>query len=417
MENSAISIETLKECLADRREELSDICIQAITECIKGKPLTGSGGALNNIVSNILNIALQAECECHVKSTKKLHNRRNGQMPKVIESQFGNLNIITPRDRNGSFDPQVVKKREMKLAEGLYEQIVELYAVGMSTRDISTNVKNIYGVTISPESVSHVTSMVLDELKIWEKRTLDPIYPVVWLDAIHYKTMQDGKSGDRAIYNAIALGVDGKMHVLGMYLDHSESSNFWRGVLDDLKSRGVKDVLIMCVDGLTGFPSAIKDVYPQARVQLCIVHQLRNSAKIVGPKNRKAVIGDLSKIHQAPTKKQAKEKLEEARVKWADKYPNIFESWDTKWNMLTTFFDFPQPLRCKIYTTNAIESYHSQLRRLTKTKGCFSTDNSLLKLAYLRMKKVQDKWNHKTVREWPEVLASLKILFGERMEI
>ena len=416
MENREVPTDALLKCLKDRREEMSDLCFQAISECLSGKPLTGPNGALNQLVSNLLNIALSAECESHIASTKDQKNRRNGLMPKVVESQFGDLDIVTPRDRNGDFDPQIIKKRELKLAEGLYEQILSLYATGMSTRDISKAVKDIYGVTLSCSSVSHVTNKLREEIESWKKRPLDPIYPVVWMDAVHYKVMQDGKSTTRAVYNILGIGMEGNKQVLGMYIDHSEGANYWRSVLEDLKDRGIKDIFIACVDGLTGFPAAITDIFPLTQVQLCIVHQLRNNAKVAGPKNRKAVVDDLTKIHKSPTIEAATAALEDARIKWGNKYPKIFESWDKNWNLLTTFYDFPDPLRNMIYTTNPVESYHSQLRRLTKTKGCFPNNTALEKMIYLRQKAAQDAWSKKPVQKWHEIMAIFKIKFGDRMK-
>lgn len=380
--------------------------------------LEGKGGVLPTMAANLINCILKAESDVHIKNTKDEKNRHNGLMKKTMKSPIGNVEVSTPRDRNGSFSPEFIKKREVFLTKQMSDKIIAMYARGMSQGDISNMFEETYGVAISKASISEITDSVVSMMEDWQRRPLDPFYPIVYMDAEHFKVKCRNAGGDttRAVYNVIGVDNDGHKDLIGMYVDHSEGAGFWGSVMDDLRERGMKDIGVACVDGLTGFPSAIREAFPLAIVQLCIVHQMRNSAKHVASKYRKEVMEDLKEVYHSTTREMAREKLEEARKKWGSKYPSVFDSWDNHWNELTAFYDFPPEVKHLIYTTNPIEGYHRQVRKVTKTKSIYPNDNALKKQIYLKYLLIEKKWKKETVADWDRAKEHLQLLFGERMK-
>lgn len=344
-------------------------------------------------------------------------NRRNGKMEKQVQTPYGEITVSTPRDRNGSFEPQIIKKRETILAEGSADKIIGLYAIGASTREISRWYEENVGSSISAETISAITDRVLPEIKEWKSRQLDEVYAIVWLDAIHYKVKDEkGQAVTRAIYNVLGINKEGKKDLLGMYVSRSEGANFWLSVLTDLQNRGVQDILIACVDGLKGFPDAIKSVFPQTAVQLCIVHQIRNSIKYVASKNQKEFMKDLKTVYQAVSKDSAEGALDQLESKWGEDYPIVIKSWRDNWDLLTEYFQYTAPIRKLIYTTNTVEGYHRQIRKVTKNKGVFTNDQSLEKLVYLAYRNIKKKWTM-SLSNWGQISQQLAIKFEDRFSL
>lgn len=361
---------------------------------------------------------MDGEMESHHDETKPLSsNRRNGRMRKQLQTEYGPVEVETPCDRDGSFEPETVRKRQRILAEGLSDKIISLYASGQSMQQISDFIEENYGSRLSKETISNITEKVWDEIKSWRNRPLDAVYPIVWMDAIHYKVRNDkGSAESRAIYNVIGIDKNGRKDLLGMYVSHSEGANFWLGVLTDLQNRGVRDILIACVDGLSGFPDAIGSVFPDTDVQLCIVHQIRNSMKYVGSKNQKEFLKDLKLVYAADTKEKAEMELDNLEKKWGSLYPIVIKSWRDKWELLSCYFQYTAPIRKIIYTTNTVEGYHRQVRKITKTKGVFPTDDTLYKLVYLAYRNIRKKWTM-PLANWGQTAQQLAIKFGERFKI
>lgn len=340
-------------------------------------------------------------------------NSRNGHSQKTITTSYGDVEIEIPRDRNGEFEPQVVKKYQRDVS-GIEGKVISMYAKGMTTRDISSHLYEIYGIDTSADMISKITDRVLPEAREWQARPLEHTYIVFFMDAIHYHVQQDGMVVKKAVYIAIGIRTDGTKDVLGMYIGGNESAKYWLSVLNDLKTRGMQDVLITCVDGLTGFVEAIAAVFPQTDVQRCIIHQIRSSTKYVASKDIKAFVRDLKKIYKAPKQEKAWDSLVELENAWGNKYPACIKSWKENWNELTSFFAYPSNLRKLIYTTNAIEGFNRQLRKVTKNRTIFPTDDALFKLIYLAMKDITAKWTDKP-HEWGEIMNQLMILYPERL--
>lgn len=391
---------------------------QVLEELKAGKPLFGKDGALAPLLENIINAALEGEMDAHLtEESRQAGNRRNGKMQKQVQTPVGEVTVSTPRDRDSSFDPQFIKKRETMLAEGMAEKIISMYALGTSTRAISDWMEENLGSRVSAETISSITDRVLPEIKSWRSRSLDPVYAIVWLDAIHYKVMDEkGFAVTRAIYNVLGIGKDGKKDLLGMYISKSEGSNFWLSVLTDLQNRGVKDILITCIDGLKGFPDAIKSVFPETNVQLCIVHQIRNSLKYVGSKNQKMFLADLKRVYSAVSKEAAETQLDSLETKWGEQYPIVIKSWRDNWERLTEYFQYTPMIRKLIYITNTVEGYHRQIRKVTKNKGVFPNDTALEKLVYLAYRNIRKKWTM-PLANWAEISQQLAIKFGERFQL
>ena len=391
---------------------------EVVKEFRNGKKLTGKDGLLAPLIKQLVESALEAEIESHIANDvlagKK--NRRNGYNKKRIKgSSEGSFELETPRDRNGTFEPQIVKKHQTSISDEIEEKILSMYALGMSYKDIASHIEEIYQINISTATISAVTDKIISKVKEWQARPLEPIYPFVWLDAIHYKIKDGGKYISKAVYTILGVGLDGKKEVLGLYLSESEGANFWLSVLTDLQARGVEDILIASVDGLKGFPEAINAIFPKAEVQLCIVHQIRNSIKYIASKEQKEFAKELKLIYQAPTKEVAEEELLKLDEKWGKKYPVVINSWQKKWENLSVYFKYPQDIRRIIYTTNIIESVHRQFRKLTKTKGAFPNETSLTKLLYLGIKNAQKKWTM-PIRNWSLTLSQLAIFFEGRLD-
>lgn len=399
-------------------EEFVRMREEIVKQCLAGKPLFGKDGALAPMIQSILNAVLEGEMDAHMSEEEREEgNRRNGKMEKQVQTPYGEITVSTPRDRNGSFEPQIIKKRETILAEGSADKIIGLYAIGASTREISRWYEENVGSSISAETISAITDRVLPEIKEWKSRQLDEVYAIVWLDAIHYKVKDEkGQAVTRAIYNVLGINKEGKKDLLGMYVSRSEGANFWLSVLTDLQNRGVQDILIACVDGLKGFPDAIKSVFPQTAVQLCIVHQIRNSIKYVASKNQKEFMKDLKTVYQAVSKDSAEGALDQLESKWGEDYPIVIKSWRDNWDLLTEYFQYTAPIRKLIYTTNTVEGYHRQIRKVTKNKGVFTNDQSLEKLVYLAYRNIKKKWTM-SLSNWGQISQQLAIKFEDRFSL
>lgn len=387
----------------------------ALNALRSGQPLTGKDGFLTPLIKQLTEAALRAEQEQHLAEDPE-PNRKNGYTKKTIKSPAGRFELATPRDRSGTFEPQFIKKNQTHLTEDLERKILSMYAHGNSYQNIREHLKDFYDIDFSNGSLSAITDKLLPELASWRERDLDPVYPIVWLDAIHYKIKENGRFVSKAIYTILALNIEGKKELLGLYLSDTEGAHYWLNVLTDLQNRGLKEVLIACVDGLKGFPEAIATIYPETEVQLCIIHQIRNSAKYVASKNQKAFMADLKSVYRAATKNAAEIALDELEIKWGKQYPVVIKSWRDKWDNLSVFFKYPEDIRKTIYTTNAVEAVHRQFRKLTKTKGGFPSENSLLKLLYAGILNASEKWTS-PVHNWNLTLSQLCLHFEGRLDI
>lgn len=388
-----------------------DAAIKALRE---GKDLSGKDGILTPLIKQLTEAAMRAELEEHLANEDK-PNRRNGYTSKTMKSPAGSFVLETPRDRAGTFEPQIVKKHQTQLTDELERKVIALFALGNSYQDIRTHIAEIYGMELSNGTINAVTDKLLPELQAWRERDLEPVYPIVWLDAIHYKIKENGRYISKAIYTILGLNIEGKKELLGLYLSDQEGAHHWLSVLTDLHNRGVKDILIACVDGLQGFPEAIESIYPQTEIQHCVIHQIRNSMKYVASKNQKAFMADLKCVYKAATLNAAERALDELEAKWGDKYPMVIKSWRSKWPTLSAYFKYPEYVRKPIYTTNAVEAVHRQFRKLTKTKGGFANENSLLKLLYAGILKASERWTH-PIQNWNLTLSQLMIHFPDRLE-
>jgi len=379
-----------------------------------GKGLGGKDGALTPLIKQLTEMALQAELETHLSQDLE-KNRKNGTSSKTMKSSNGAFDLETPRDRNGSFEPELVKKNQTHMSDELESKMLSLFALGNSYSQIADHIEDMYGVHFSKPAITAITDKLIPKLEEWKKRPLSSIYPFIYLDAIHYKVRDEGHYVSKAFYTVLGVNIEGKKEILGLYLNESEGAKFWLQVLTDLQNRGVEDILIASVDGLKGFPEAINSVFPHTEVQLCIVHQIRNSLKYVASKNQKQFAGELKKVYQAFTKEEAEVELDKLENKWGKKYPIIFESWRNKWDNLSNYFKYPEPIRRIIYTTNIIESVHRQFRTLTKTKGAFPNDNSLLKLLFAGIQNAEKKWTM-PIHNWSLTISQLNIYFKERLK-
>jgi len=374
---------------------------------------------LKDLFASTIQEMLEAELEDHLgyerydNQNKSTSNSRNGYRSKRVKSDFGEVKLNIPRDRNGNFQPRVIQNYENDIS-GIEDQVIGMYSKGMSTRDISSHLKSIYGVDISHTLVSKITDRVLPLANEWQNRPLDSIYPIVFMDAVHYKVRIDGRIINKAAYAAIGINLEGTKEVLGIWVGENESSKYWLKVLTEIRNRGVKDILIASVDGLSGFSEAIKAVFPDTEIQRCIVHQIRNTLGYVSYKHRKEFAKDLKNVYTALNEEVALNELTLLEEKWNDKYEIALRSWRNNWNELSTYFKYPQEIRTLIYTTNSMESYNRQLRKVTKSKSVFPSDNSLHKSLYLATIDISDKWTQK-VRNWSQILAHLSIYFEERI--
>jgi len=387
---------------------------KALEQLQAGQGLTGKDGVLTPLIKQLTEAALKAELDQHLDQNES-PNRKNGYSKKTVKTSVGQFELDTPRDREGSFEPQLVKKHQTKLTPEIDQKILGLYALGTSYRDIRFHIQELYGIEVSEATITAVTDQLIPELQEWQSRSLDAVYPFIWLDAIHYKIKDNGRYVSKAVYTILGLNVEGKKELLGLYLSESEGANYWLSVLTDLHNRGVKDILIASIDGLTGFPEAIATIYPDTEVQLCVIHQIRNSMKYVASKNQKEFMRDLKPVYQAQTKQAAETALEALASKWGNQYPLVISSWQRKWENLSVYFKYPEYIRKVIYTTNAIEAVHRQFRKLTKTKGGFPNENSLLKLLYAGILNASKKWTM-PVQNWNLALSQLAIHFEGRLD-
>ena len=394
-----------------------ELAKQKVKEQLRsGKSLFSKGGAFAPLLEEMLNSILEGELDAHLdEEERSLGNRKNGKGSKLLRTSAGNIEINTPRDRHGTFEPEMVKKRETIMAQSLEDKIIGLYGLGMSLRDISAHIKETYDTDISATTLSAITDKVIPLVKEWQQRPLESMYCIVWLDAMYYKVKEDGRTQTRCVYNILGINKDGQKEVLGMYVSHSEGANFWLSVITDLKQRGLEDILIACIDNLKGFEEAIHTIYPQTEVQTCVVHQIRNSIKYVASKDQKSFLADLKPVYRADNEGQALTELDSLKEKWGKKYPMVIGSWEKNWAKISTYFKYPPAIRKLIYTTNTIEGYHRQIRKVTKNKGVFTSDMALLKLIYLATERIQEKWTM-PLSNWSICASQLKIIFAERMK-
>lgn len=393
-----------------------------LDEMLKGKTpeeILGQGGVLKGLTKRLVERALEGEMTTHLGYTKHAvegrnsGNSRNGTTGKSILTGEGELEIEVPRDRNGDFDPQLVKKGQRRLP-GFDEKVIALYARGLTTREIQGHLLDLYDVEVSPTLISNVTDAVLEDVRAWQSRPLDPVYPILYLDAIHLKLRSSGTVQNQAVYVALGINLEGRKELLGLWVGESEGAKFWLNVLTELKNRGVKDIFVACVDGLKGFPDAIESLYPQTQVQLCMVHMVRNSLRYVSSRERKAIATDLRMIYAAPTIEAAEEALEAFAAKWDARFPSISASWRANWQRVIPFFGYPPAIRKVIYTTNAIESINATLRKVTRKRGAFPNAESVRKVLYLAIMKASERWS-RPIRDWVAALNHFTILFEGRV--
>jgi putative transposase len=379
--------------------------------------LTGENGVLRQLTKALMERALEAEMATHLgyvkhePVVKPSGNRRNGKSKKTLKGEFGEIEITTPRDREATFEPRIIQKGQTRMT-GLDTKILSMYARGMTTRDIQGHLEEIYGVEVSPTLISNVTDAVLDEVRVWQARPLDAVYPIVYLDALVVKMREEGTVQNRAVYVAIGINMEGHKEVLGLWSSANEGAKFWLSVLTELKTRGVEDIFIACVDGLKGFPQAIEAAFPKTTVQLCIVHMVRASLRYVSWKDAKAVVADLKMIYRAATREDADQQLAVFTGKWDQKYRSVGQLWRRHWEQIVPFFSFPADIRKVIYTTNAVESLNMTLRKVIKTRGSFPNEEAAIKLLYLALANVAKKWH--AIQGWPQALNHFAILWEDR---
>lgn len=388
---------------------------QYLAEFRSGKSSTGKGGAFAPLFKQFLEAALQAELEEHLNSDdpQEAGNRKNGKVTKTVKSSAGAVELLTSRDRNGSFEPSIIKKRETILADSLQDRIIGMYGLGMSLRDISAHIKDMYDMDISHDTLSTITGRIMPLIKEWQSRSIDELYPIVWMQSITKSRM---RAKQKAAQSIIILGInkEGKKDLIGVYVSENEGANFWLSVLTDLRNRGLKDILIACIDNLNGFEQAINSIFPKTEVQSCVVHQIRNSLKYVASKDQKEFLSELKPVYKAATKDLAELNLATLAEKWSKKYPVVIKSWQDNWHKLSTYFKYTEDIRRIIYTTNTIEGFHRQVRKVTKNKGVFPSDDALLKLVYLAYRNISKKWTQ-PLHNWSLTASQLSIHFEGRM--
>ncbi len=379
----------------------------------------GNDGLLQQLTKAVLERALQGEMTHHLGYEKHdvagqhTGNSRNGKSKKTIKGKRGQVEIEVPRDRESSFEPQLIKKGQTRF-DGFDDKIISMYARGMTCREIKAHLQEIYGVEVSPDLISTVTDAVIDEVRAWQQRPLDPLYPILYLDALQVKVKDQGRVSNKAIYLAIGVNLQGTKEVLGMWASENEGAKFWLGIITELKNRGVKDIFIACVDGLKGFPEAIETIYPKTQVQLCLVHLVRFSLAYVSYKDRKAVAADMKLIYRAATSEEAEHKLAEFAEKWDVRYPSISKSWKANWSRVIPMFGFPNEIRRAVYTTNAIESLNMSLRKVIKTRASFPNDEAAFKLLYLALRNIAKKWTM-PIQNWSQAMQAFSIIFEGRV--
>lgn len=401
-----------------RAAQKRDFLRSVITE-YEIKDLKGLHFAIKDLMKDVIQETLEAELDENLGYSKydfrekDTTNRRNGHSKKTLMSSGGEFEIDVPRDREGDFEPKLVKKHQ-KDVSGIEDRILSMYAKGMSTRDIQAHMEEMYGIDMSKDMVHRITDKILPVVREWQNRALEEVYAIVYLDGMVFNVRQDGRVIKKTAYCIMGFNIDGAKEILGIWIGEAESAKFWLTVLNELKNRGLKDILIASVDGLSGFEEAIKAVYPLTEIQRCVVHQIRNSVKYVPHKDKKAFCADMKLIYQAPTEDSALMALDNFDEKWGDKYRYAIKSWRDNWVSLSTFFKYPREIRTLIYTTNPIESYNRCVRKVSKTKGSFSSEEGLLKILYLTTMDVSKKWNHRH-RDWNKIIVQLAVYFPERL--
>jgi transposase-like protein len=391
---------------------------EAIGRLKSGESLTGKDGILTPLLKEILEAALEGEMDAHLSECRDAGqpNRRNGKLQKTMKTGTGVFELSTPRDRESNFEPEIIKKRQTVLNESLDNKVLALYALGMSYEAIGEHLLDMYGLEISSAKISLITDKLIPVITEWRNRPLNAVYPIVFLDAIHFKVREEGKVRSKAFYSILGVGIDGRKDILGMYFSENEGAHFWLSVLNDIRGRGVEDILIASIDGLKGFPEAIATVFPKTEIQLCIVHQIRNSLKYIVSRDQKAFMLDLKLVYKATSKDLAEHHLLELGEKWGKKYPAVIKSWQMNWDSLSQYFKYPEELRRIIYTTNIVEGFHRQIRKYTKNKGAFTSENALVKLIYCACQKILDKWNA-AMHNWALIISQLQIYFDGRLNL
>lgn len=400
---------------------------QALREMVSGylkeNPVK-NGADVNTLMREMMSVLLEGSLDGEMDEelgyskydfrNKETDNSRNGYSTKTLHTSYGDMELDVPRDRNGEFEPKIVKKYQNTLTQDMEEKILSMYAKGMTTGDIESHMQELYGFDISDSTISRITDKILPVVKEWQERPLEEIYAVVFMDAIHFHVRSEGRIVKKAVYIAIGIDMSGRKDVLGMYVGENESAKFWLSIMNGLKNRGIRDILIACVDGLSGFPQAIEAVFPETEIQQCIIHQIRNTTKYVSYKDIKPLMADLKRVYAAPTEDTALVELDLFDEKWGGRYPKIAKSWKDNWANLSTYFKYPEAVRRLIYTTNAIEGFNRQLRKVTKSKTVFPTDDSLLKMLYLATMDITKKWTgHR--QDWGQIHSQLEIFFEERL--
>lgn len=390
---------------------------EELRKCKTMEDITGADGLIQRMIKNAIEHILNNEMNAYVTNEKEKGNHisRNGTSPKVLKTPYGNVPVNVPRDRDSSFEPTVLKKRET-VDDGLESQVISMYAKGMSVRDIADHVQALYGVVLSPTAISNITDKIMVDAREWYSRTLDSFYPVVYLDAIHFKVREENHIVTKAAYVALGINSEGLKEVLGIWVGENEGAKFWLRVCNELKNRGVKDILIVCIDGLKGFPEAIQTVFPDTKVQLCIIHLIRNTIKYVSYKEQKAFLKDLKRVYAAESEEIAVQSLECMMDTWGKKYGAVLDGWLNKWENIATYFKYSYSIRRMIYTTNTVEGFNRQLRKVTKSKAVFPNDDSLKKTLYLAIQDITRKWSM-PCRDWGETYGQFAIEFGNRVII
>ena len=393
-------------------EEFTKLQDEALSKVLRGGPVLGEHGAFTELLKKFVESALEAEIDSHLSNAERSNgNKRNGYGKKKLQTSLGTIDIEPPFDRHSTFAPQIVKKRESIMAESFSHQILSLYASGMSTRDISKHIEELYGSSISASTISEITDKIIPEIKQWQNRPLESVYPIVYLDAINFKVREDGQVKNKAIYSILGITREGKKEILGLNSSEHESSRYWLEVLSGLKHRGLEDICIACIDNLKGFSEAIESIFPECDIQPCIIHQIRNSNKYVTEKDRKSFNADLKEIYGALNKAMGELALDKLEDKWGKKHPSVIRSWRNNWELLSNFFKYDNEIRKIIYTTNLVEGYHRQLRQVSKNKTSFSTEMSLMKLLYLKIEKITKSWKG-PIMNWKSIYQQLEIHFG-----
>jgi len=391
---------------------------QAAERLKAGEELGGKEGILAPLIKQIVEASLEGELDAHLASEKDQGkaNRRNGKTSKRLRTEYGPVDLSTSRDRSGSFEPELVKKREVSLGKGLDDKIISMYSRGMSYEDIRAHLEDLYGLELSKGQMSHITDRILPVLDEWRTRPLNALYAIVWLDAIHYKVRHEGRIENRAVYCILGIDQYGMKDLLGLYVSENEGAKFWLSVLTDLQNRGLQDILIACIDNLTGFAEAIESIYPKTEVQLCIVHQIRNSLRYITSADQKPFLKDLKKVYQATNKDSAEYHLDELDKAWGKKYPVVILSWRNNWDRLSQYFKYPAQIRRIIYTTNTVEGFNRQLRKVTKAKAVMPSEKALLKLVFLASQNIMTKWTS-PIQKWALVVQQLAIHFEGRFKL